>query len=148
LHCCLRQPGGIGAQQGSAPKEWPLLGQAIVGAKKRDYPTEYNVRDTCGHKHTQCNCIIIVTVKKVDEQPKVELEVNTGSVNFLGLTAARARGAATCLPVPLPPANERGAGTRMIITRWTLTMMTMMTMATAKGGSKGRSINEIYGISA
>jgi hypothetical protein len=68
--------------KGVRPTNGLFLGQTTVGSKKQDCPTEYNVRDTHDHKHTQCNCVIIVTKKEVDKQAKLELEANTGFVDL------------------------------------------------------------------
>ena len=47
---------------------------------KHDYPTEYRVKDKQGEWHMQCNCIVLVTVRKAEERTQAELEVATSYV--------------------------------------------------------------------
>jgi hypothetical protein len=49
---------------------------------KYDYPTEYRVKDKRGEWHVQCDCILLVTVKKAEEQTQAELEVVTSYVDL------------------------------------------------------------------
>jgi len=54
---------------------WKCTGTPTA-VNKHDYPTEYRVKDKRGEWHVQCDCIVLVTVKKAEERTQVELEVN------------------------------------------------------------------------
>jgi hypothetical protein len=58
---------------------------------KRDYPTEYKVRDKQGEWHVQCDCIVIVTVRKVEEQTQAELVVATSYVDLFGIGSSQSQ---------------------------------------------------------
>ena len=70
---------------GGMLEEWSLLGQATGGAaqvevmptavNKHDNSTEDKMKDRCSEKHMQCDCIVLIIIKKADERPKAELEV-------------------------------------------------------------------------
>ena len=70
---------------GGMLEEWSLLGQATGGAaqvevmptavNKHDNSTEDKMKDRCSEKHMQCDCIMLIIIKKADERPKAELEV-------------------------------------------------------------------------
>ena len=61
---------------------WKCTGTPIVNVK--DYPTSYKVKDKFGEVHTQCNCIILVTVKKAAERFKEAVKEERGSVDLFG----------------------------------------------------------------
>jgi len=44
---------------------------------KHDYLTEYRVKDKRGKWHVQCDCIMLVTVRKAEERTQAELEVES-----------------------------------------------------------------------
>ena len=46
-----------------------------TAVNKHDNSTKYKVKDRHGEKHMQCDCIVLIIVKKADERPKAELEV-------------------------------------------------------------------------
>jgi hypothetical protein len=49
---------------------WKCMGTPTA-VNKHDYPTEYKVRDKRGVWHVQCDCIVIVTVRKAEERTQV-----------------------------------------------------------------------------
>ncbi len=59
--------------------------------KTIEYSMEYKVCNKCGKWHTQCDCIVIITVQSAENQVKAELEVKSSLSSSLGLTVARAR---------------------------------------------------------
>ena len=69
---------------------WRCTGTPTA-VKKHDYPTEYRVRDKRGDWHVQCNCIVLMTVRKAEEWAQAELEVESSYMDLLGSTLARAR---------------------------------------------------------
>ena len=63
---------------------WKCMGTPTT-VNKHDYPTEYKVRDKRGVWHVQCDCIVIMTVKKAEERTQAELEVATSYVDLFGI---------------------------------------------------------------
>ena len=57
-------------------QRWKCTGTPTA-VNKHDYLTEYRVKDKRGEWHVQCDCIVLVTVKKAEEQTQAELEVAT-----------------------------------------------------------------------
>ncbi len=53
-----------------------------TAVNKHDYPTEYRVKDKRGEWHVQCDCIMLVTVRKAEEWTQAELEVATSYVDL------------------------------------------------------------------
>jgi hypothetical protein len=58
---------------------------------KHDYPTGYRVRDKRGVWQVQCNCIVIVTVRKAEERTQAELEVGTSYVDLFGIDSSQSQ---------------------------------------------------------
>ena len=56
-----------------------------------DYPTEYRVKDKQSEWHVQCDCIVLVTVKKSKERTQAELEVATSYVNLFGIDSSQSQ---------------------------------------------------------
>ena len=44
--------------------------------------TEFKVKDKKGVWHVQCDCIVLVTVRKAEERTQSELEVESSYVNL------------------------------------------------------------------
>ncbi len=62
--------------------KWKCTGTPIVAVK--DYLTSYKVKDKFGEVHTQCNCIILITIKKAEEQFREAVEEERGFVDLFG----------------------------------------------------------------
>ena len=48
------------------------------------HPTSYKVKDKFGELHTQCNCIVLITIKKVEERFKEAVEEERDFVDLFG----------------------------------------------------------------
>ena len=62
-----------------------------TAVNKHDYPTEYKVRDRWGEWHVQCDCIVIVTVRKAEERTQAELEVAISYVDLFGINSSQSQ---------------------------------------------------------
>jgi hypothetical protein len=62
--------------------KWKCTGTPIVAVK--DYPTSYKVKDKFDEVHTQCNCILLITVKKAEEQVREAVKEERGYVDLFG----------------------------------------------------------------
>ena len=71
---------------------------------KHDYPTEYRVKDKRSEWHVQCDCIVLVTVKKAEERTQAELEVATSYVDFFGIDSSQSERSDD---PPSPPCRQR-----------------------------------------
>jgi hypothetical protein len=60
--------------------KWKCTGTPIVAVK--DYPTSYKVKDKLGEVHTQCNCIVLITVKKAEERFREAVKEERGFVDL------------------------------------------------------------------
>ncbi len=69
---------------------WKCTGTPTA-INKHDYPTEYKVRDNRGVWHVQCDCIVIVTVRKAEERTQAELEVVTSYVDLFGINSSQSQ---------------------------------------------------------
>ena len=69
---------------------WKCTGTPTA-INKHDYPTGYKVRDRKGEYQVQCNCIVIVTVKKAEERTQAELEVGTSYVDLFGIDSSQSQ---------------------------------------------------------
>ena len=58
---------------------------------KHDYPTEYRVKDKRGEWHVQCDCIMIVTVRKAEEWTQAELGVATSYIDLYGIDSSQSQ---------------------------------------------------------
>ena len=69
---------------------WKCTGTPTA-VNKHDYPTEYKVRDKRGVWHVQCDCIVIVTVRKAEEWTQAKLEVATSYVDLFGIDSSQSQ---------------------------------------------------------
>ena len=69
---------------------WKYMGTPTA-VNKHDYPTEYRVKNKQGEGHVQCNCIMLVIVKKAEERTQAELEVGTSYVNLFGIDSSQSQ---------------------------------------------------------
>ena len=56
---------------------------------KHDNPMEYRVKDKRGEWHVQCDCIVLVTVKKADERTQAEVELESSYVDLFGINSSQ-----------------------------------------------------------
>jgi hypothetical protein len=82
---------------------WKCTGTPTA-INKHDYPTEYMVRDKRGVWHVQCDCIVIVTVRKAEERIQAELEVTTSYVHLFGINSSQSQRSDD---PPSPPPRRR-----------------------------------------
>jgi hypothetical protein len=82
---------------------WKCTGTPTA-VNKHDYPTEYKVRDNRGVWHVQCDCIVIVTVRKAEERMQAELEVSTSYVDLFGIDSSQSQRSDN---PPSPPCRRR-----------------------------------------
>jgi hypothetical protein len=82
---------------------WKCTGTPTA-INKHDYPTEYKVRDNRGVWHVQCDCIVIVTVRKAEERMQAELEVGTSYVDLFGINSSQSQRSDD---PPSPPRRRR-----------------------------------------
>ena len=69
---------------------WKCTGTPTA-VSKHDYPTGYRVRDKRGVWQVQCDCIVIVTVRKAEERTQAELEVATSYVDLFGIDSSQSQ---------------------------------------------------------
>ena len=69
---------------------WKCTGTPTA-KNKHDYPTGYRVRDKRGVWQVQCDCIVIVTVRKAEERTQAELEVATSYVDLFGIDSSQSQ---------------------------------------------------------
>ena len=69
---------------------WKCTGTPTA-VNKHDYLTEYRVRDKRGEYHVQCDCIMLVTIKKAEERTQAELEVVTSYVDLFGIDRSQSQ---------------------------------------------------------
>jgi hypothetical protein len=84
--------------------KWKCTGTPTA-VNKHDYPTEYKVRDKRGEWHVQCDCIVIVTVRKAEERTQAELEVATSYMDLFGIDSSQSQRSDD--PPPSPPRRRR-----------------------------------------
>jgi len=82
---------------------WKCTGTPTA-VNKHDYLTEYKVRDNRGVWHVQCDCIVIVTVRKAEERTQAELEVSTSYVDLFGIDISQSQRSDD---PPSPPRHRR-----------------------------------------
>jgi hypothetical protein len=70
--------------------KWKCTGTPTT-VNKHNYPTEYSMCDKQEKWHTQCNCIVIITVKRADDWAQAELEVKRGFVNIFGIDSSQSQ---------------------------------------------------------
>ncbi len=83
---------------------WKCTGTPTA-VNKHDYPTGYKVRDNRGEYQVQCDCIVIVTVRKAEERTQAELEVATSYVDLFGIDSSQSQRSED--PPPSPPCRRR-----------------------------------------
>ena len=74
--------GLVGGVPMAVHLKWKCTGTPIVHVK--DYPTSYKVKDKFGEVHTQCNCIVLVTVKNAEERFKEAVKEERSFVDLFG----------------------------------------------------------------
>ena len=84
--------------------KWKCTGTPTA-VNKHDYPTEYKVRNNIGEYQVQCDCIVIVTVRKAEERTQAELEVATSYVDLFGIDSNQSQRSND--PPPSPPRRRR-----------------------------------------
>jgi hypothetical protein len=85
--------------------KWKCTGTPIMA--KKDYPTSYKVKDKFSEVHTQCNCIVLITVKKAEEQFREAVEEERGFVDPFGDSSqSQMRGYSP----PSPPLRHKKGG--------------------------------------
>jgi hypothetical protein len=112
---------------------WKCMGTPTA-VNKHDYLTEYKVRDKRGVWHVQCDCIVIMTVKKAEERTQAELEVATSYVDLFGIIDSSQSQRSDNTPSP-PHHDARRDRHQQQGTRWTTTTM----MSTTRSNSLTRS---------
>jgi hypothetical protein len=80
---------------------WKCTGTPTA-VNKHDYPTEYRVKDKRGEWHVQCDCIVLVTVRKAEERSQAELEVVTSYVDLFGIDSSQESQRSDDPPSPPP----------------------------------------------
>ena len=84
--------------------KWKCTGTPIVSVK--DYPTSYKVKDKFGEVHTQCNCIVLITVKKAEERFREAVEEERGFVDLFG-SSSQSQMSGYSPPSPPPRRKKR-----------------------------------------
>jgi hypothetical protein len=112
---------------------WKCMGTPTA-VNKHDYLTEYKVRDKRGVWHVQCDCIVIMTVKKAEERTQAELEVATSYVDLFGIIDSSQSQRSDDTPSP-PHRDTRRDRHQQQGTRWTTTTK----MSTTRSNSLTRS---------
>ena len=134
--------------------KWKCTGTPIVNVK--DYPTSYKVKDKSGEVHTQCNCIVLITVKKAEERFKEAVKEERGCVDLFGNYSSQSQMSGYSLPTP-PLQCKKGSVPRRediqrrVDTGWMTTTVertimegaTILVVATAVGGKSKRRISVI-----
>ena len=85
--------------------KWKCTGTPIVHVK--DYPTSYKVKDKFGEVHSQCNCIILITIKKAEERFKEAVKEERGFVDLFG-NSSQSQMSGYSPPTP-PPQQKKEA---------------------------------------
>ena len=67
---------------------WKCTGTPTA-VNKHDYPAEYKVKDKKGEWHVQCDCIVLVPVKKAEERMQAEVKVESSYVNLFGIGSSQ-----------------------------------------------------------
>jgi hypothetical protein len=70
--------------------KWKCTGMPTA-IKTHDNMPGYRVKDTRGEWHVQCNCIVLITVNKVEEQAKADLEVESNYADLFGLDSSQSQ---------------------------------------------------------
>jgi hypothetical protein len=106
----LGQHGAGNAREEGAPKNGLFWGKLQVvwlkwkctsmptTVNKHDYPTKNRVKDRRNEGHVQCNCILLIAVKKAEEQAKAELEVEIGYFDLFEIDSSQSQNNPPSLP--------------------------------------------------
>ena len=70
---------------------WKCTGTPTAPVNKHDYPTEYRVKDKKGEWHVQCDCIVLVMVRKAEEWTQAELEVESSYMDLFGVDSSQSQ---------------------------------------------------------
>ena len=85
---------------------WKCTGTPTA-VNKHDYLTEYKVRDRRGDWHVQCDCIVLVMVRKAKEQMQAELEVESSYMDFFGVDSSQSQSQRSDPPSPPPRRRKK-----------------------------------------
>ena len=85
---------------------WKCTGTPTA-VNKHDYPTEYKVKDKKGEWHVQCDCIVLVTVKKAEERTQAEVEVESRYADLFGTDSSQESQRSDDPPSPPPPRRKK-----------------------------------------
>ena len=80
---------------------WKCTGTPTA-VNKHDYPTEYKVKDKKGEWRVQCDCMVLVTVKKAEERMQAEVEVESSYVDLFGIGSSQESQRSDDPPSPPP----------------------------------------------
>ena len=70
---------------------WKCTGTPTA-VNKHDYPTEYyRVKDKQGEWHVQCDCIMLVMVRKAEEWTQAKLEVESSYMDLFGVDSSQSQ---------------------------------------------------------
>jgi hypothetical protein len=69
--------------------KWKCTGTPIV-VDKLNYPTPYRVK-VRGEWHTQCDCIVLITVQSAESRVRSELEVKSGYIDLFGVDSSHSQ---------------------------------------------------------
>ena len=82
--------------------KWKCRGVPTTVKKHNQYPTEYSVKDKKGGWHVQCDCIVLITVKKTKGWSQAEIDVESNCVDLFGLDKSQSKN-----DPPSPPPRRR-----------------------------------------
>jgi hypothetical protein len=84
--------------------KWMCTGTSIA-VNKLNYtrPSAYCVK-MCGEWHTQCNCIVLITVQSAENCVVSELEIKSGFVDLFGVDSSQSQDNP---PTPPPQSRKR-----------------------------------------
>ena len=84
---------------------WKCTGTPTA-VKKHD-PMEGKVRDKRGDWHVQCDCIVLVTVRKAEERTQAELEVKSSYMDLFGVDSSQSQSQRSDPPSPPPRRRKK-----------------------------------------
>jgi hypothetical protein len=85
---------------------WKCTGTPTA-VNKHDYPAEYKVKDKKGEWHVQCDCIVLMTVKKAEERMQAEVEVESSYVNLFRIGSSQKSQRSDDSPSPPPRRHKK-----------------------------------------
>ena len=86
----------------------------LTAVNKHDYPTEYKMKDKKGEWHMQYDCIVLVTVKKVEEWTQAEMEVESSYIELFGIGSSQESQRSDGPPSP-PPRRRKKREERHVV---------------------------------